>query len=304
MASEGGAAGRLLVWALHWLYRILLVLAGASAFWIWHTRDELDARTRFGIGIPFMAVFAGSALFFRSRYHRAGRAQDARVAAGIMRALEGGGESGVKFVLYLRPFDLAGKVLARNPSHSPTIMTPGYFEPEFIDMEAVLAKVFSRVGPLVGLGDPGQTAEVAARERGAGLFLVRSGRWQEKLLLLAEHALLILVIPWDSESCLWEMEAVLGAGFLEKTVFLLPREMVEGVRSQPPYLDGDRWRSIRDAYGRQPLGLAVPTSIENGAIFALETGGELKSAAAAFSLDSVYQARRALRSCHPATKNF
>lgn len=294
--------GKLKLEIVHGLYRVLFLLAAMAAFGIWWTRDEVDAGTRFSIGLTLVLVFSGVALLFRARYNQLGRQFDAEVASEVVSILEGR-EPSESFVLYLRPFGLEGRVVARNPSHSAVIMTPGYFEPEFIDAEAVLARLMRRTGPLVALGNPDQEEQVAAKERGAGLYYVREGAWKDKLKLLAESARLILVIPWDSESCLWEIGKIKD-GSLHKSIFIVPEELtvIDGKwrGSRQPFLEPDRWKSIRQTLAEDSLGLQIPSAIDRGVAFTLDSRGDLDSIASPFSLDNAYSARKTLRKLLPA----
>lgn len=125
------------------------------------------------------------------------------------------GRPTARFSLYLRPFDLTGriKVKLKRPKLSFISRLPP--EAEKSDIELQFEEALRPVAPLVGLGRRGVGL-------GAGKIETDDATWREKVAMLAKAAKLILIVPGASESVQWELNHLLDNGLLTKTVFFMP----------------------------------------------------------------------------------
>jgi hypothetical protein len=106
--------------------------------------------------------------------------------------------------------------------------------------EQALASIFSLVGPVVGLSEPG-----AAPRLGVARTQHEDSQWQAAVIGLMQSAALVVMRIGDSEGFPWEVEQVLKLVPPERLVFLLP-------------VSGDRWRQFRDLVRRQLPDIALP----------------------------------------------
>lgn len=83
-------------------------------------------------------------------------------------------------------------------------------------LDHVLVEEFSRFGPVVALGRPGQRM----LPFGAARIYVQHDGWQAKVLELAERSAHIVLVADDGAGVEWEIETMLAPGLRAKTIFL------------------------------------------------------------------------------------
>lgn len=141
------------------------------------------------------------------------------------------GSAEFQFALYIRAFSTEGKLLSANPDYQSTPVFPSSVSQQpKLDLEVLLASALESRCPLIALGSHGQ------RIVGSGRIETGDEEWQENFKLLANRATLILVVPSDSKSVVWELQW-LSAHHLAKTIFVQPaeyKEMWERVRVIAP----------------------------------------------------------------------
>jgi hypothetical protein len=83
-------------------------------------------------------------------------------------------------------------------------------------LDHVLVEEFSRFGPVVALGRPGQRS----LPFGAARIYVQHDDWQAKVLELAERSAHIVLVADDGAGVAWEIEIMLSGSLRAKTIFL------------------------------------------------------------------------------------
>jgi hypothetical protein len=96
-------------------------------------------------------------------------------------------------------------------------------------LDHVLVEEFSRFGPVVALGRPGQRT----LPFGAARIYVSHDDWQTKVLELAEKAAHIVLVADAGAGVEWEIETMLSSSLREKTLFLAT-ERLGDLRRSPP----------------------------------------------------------------------
>ena len=76
----------------------------------------------------------------------------------------------------------------------------------------------SERGPVVAVGDSGEPPPIYGASRG----YFQHHTWQDAVARLAAEAQLIVVVMGRSEGVAWEMNLVATAGYLNKTLFVMP----------------------------------------------------------------------------------
>jgi len=174
------------------------------------------------------------------------------------------------YFVYLRPFDIDGKFYAA-PNGIPSDHT--YVE-EFgwptadHDLESALANLVYAFGLLVAVSDkPG--------DAGAAHVKVPESRWQKDVFTLCSQSAGIFMVPFDYEGTAWEVNMLVGAGWLGKTFFIMPEE--QGFARQL----GMKWmtRDYRDLWEKGQArykNLRLPDYQKQGLIFQI-MGEQVKS---------------------------
>lgn len=178
-------------------------------------------------------------------------------------------------VLYLRPFDLDQVRFRRRGLWAQLLVTlPFPWETARVlprlTLEEALVGAFETVGPVVALGHPARPLEpVGAARAYAG------DDWQDQVDALAARAGVIVMVPDDRPSVVWELEHL--ERHLDKLVVVpQPAERGDAARRQEswdalreavPYLPeiDDRTALVRFEEG-QPRVVADPTATPQGAM--------------------------------------
>jgi hypothetical protein len=98
-------------------------------------------------------------------------------------------------------------------------------------LEGVLGRSSRKLGVLIALGRSGEAF-------GAGRVETEEASWKDAVARLMERATVIFVIPVDRPGTIWEIEYLVGKGYLNKTIFVISPDMVSGPC-------GDSWDSVR-----------------------------------------------------------
>jgi hypothetical protein len=119
-------------------------------------------------------------------------------------------------VLFLRPFVVDTIPLASAPRG---LLGRIYNVPVLSsNLDAVVLDEGSERGPVVAVGDPGEPPPVYGASRG----YFRNRAWQDAVARLAAEAQVIVLVMGRSEGVAWEMNLVAAAGYLDKTLFVMP----------------------------------------------------------------------------------
>lgn len=169
-------------------------------------------------------------------------------------------DDGGPYSLFLRTFDLTGKMTLERPASNP-FSWDQYDRPGKDALERLFADALARTAPLIGLGGHGDV------ELGPGLagFIEN---WHERVENAMKHAAYIFVIPSANEGTLWEIGILKSQDYFEKTVFIMPP-------SVPPFKftgDGqykDFWEAARLTCASE-LHIELPPYREKGGIFLMK----------------------------------
>jgi hypothetical protein len=165
--------------------------------------------------------------------------------------------------LYFRPFKLTGQLHVHNPKSDIAGPTPNMFQARTVELESVLREDLEPYGALVGLGRPGEAD-------GAGRVDSNEASWRQKAATLAMASDLILLVPSDRPGTVEEMKLVAQAGYLGKTIFLMPPEVDGG-----KFDVADEWSKAKEA--ASALGLALPDYQPEGAFLAFASDGRCQA---------------------------
>ena len=205
-------------------------------------------------------------------------ARDRAAGRIVARLREAGLMPVPRFSLYLRPFRTTSHlgsnlVGTQNPLHgTANIQT---------DFEAILASAFPAHRPLIALGTPGALLSTHPEgwdfgpiDRtwdipGTGKVASTESGWRETVMLLAQHAETIVVVPLHFAGTVWEMEWLYHSGLLEKCVFIMPASL-NGAEDYEK-----AWEKVGPFLAS--IGITPPSYQKSGRLFYLE-GGKLLTA--------------------------
>lgn len=117
-------------------------------------------------------------------------------------------------------------------------------------LDHVLVEEFSRFGPVVALGRPGQRS----LPFGAARIYVEHDDWQAKVLELAERSAHIVLVADEGAGVAWEIETMRSGGLRAKTIFLATERLgdlsaSELLRSVLKVVDGESVARSRHLIG-------------------------------------------------------
>jgi hypothetical protein len=173
-----------------------------------------------------------------------------------------------RFALFLRPFYVTGKLhlqvivsTAVNPSN---YFTQTYTVLDY-QLEETITNGFKRLMPIVALGKPGEV-------QGVGRILMNENTWKEAVSELLRHSSLILCIPSNHPGTLWELDEIIGNGYLSKVVFLMPPDPSDPSKK----FFSKQWKTMIDDWNlaaahMRSRGLVIPDYREDGLLFAVKS---------------------------------
>jgi len=224
------------------------------------------------VALILMLATGASGKFFERRHKRSNQLKrDRRAQLIFEQACQGRVGD---YSLYLRSFTTTGQMPAEDTS---SILQPGFdprhMESAVVDLETVFAQVLESSAPLVALGRPGE-------QIGAGRLKTEDDRWKNDLKVLADSALLLLVLPSPGESLQWEIEWIRHHGHLKKSLFVMPPKKPWFVtlpgRSRP-FAWGEIWQTLSERLGKS--GITLPAYEKRGLIFFLGEDGAVSAKA-------------------------
>jgi hypothetical protein len=160
------------------------------------------------------------------------------------------------FALYIRPFTWTGMIPVLNPEYSPW-QNP-FRDVARLDLEELLQRALDPVMPMIALGDPGTIV-------GAGRIQSQHSDWENRYVVLASAATLIVCMPLGSDTVAWEMAQVVKMQGLSRTVFIMPP-----LRGRFASLMPMKWAQSRNALAE--IGIRLPPYSRAGRILAIHTG--------------------------------
>ncbi len=243
-----------------YIYAIGSAIAFALVYTVAHEPPPRDWSAIFWsslIAIVVMAAAGTSGRFFERRHKRSNQSKrDRRAQLILNQACQGRVGD---YSVYLRAFTTTGQMPAEDTS--PFIrdgFDPRPPESTVVDLEAVFAQVLELSAPLVALGKPGEQV-------GAGRLKTDDDHWKSDLTLLADNALLLLVLPSTGESFQWEIEWIRASGHLKKSLFVMPPKKSWFVtlpgRSRP-FEWSETWRTMGERLGKS--GITLPQYDKRG----------------------------------------
>jgi hypothetical protein len=205
-------------------------------------------------GLVFLVflLFAGILLFrwrLRTREQRR-RDEDAFRLFNAVRS----GEI-AKFAVFLRPFYTTKRIKITVQTGTsaypggPPANTTYHLEETLVDALSM---------PVLALGKPGEVY-------GVGRILESEDSWKSAASELMHQASLIICMPSDHPGSRWELDEILRNQYLEKTVFLMPRD---------PSGLWRKWQAMRDDWNAvvahmESRGFRIPPYEREGLLFAI-----------------------------------
>jgi hypothetical protein len=180
----------------------------------------------------------------------------------------------IDYSLYLRSFGTTGQMPAEDRSVN---VQPG-FDPrspdsQVVDLETVFAEVLEFDAPVVALGKPEE-------QIGAGRVKTDDDRWKDDIEVLADNALLLLILPSTGSSLQWEIEWIMAHGHLKKSMFVMPPRKAWFLRLRGGS-KGFRWEEIWPTLCSRlyEKGIELPAYEKVGMIFFLKADGTVSAKA-------------------------
>lgn len=126
-------------------------------------------------------------------------------------------------ILFLRSFEDDQVTIERQDALFEVLAWKA-MQPRIRRLDHILVEKFSRYGPVVAIGRPGERF----LPFGAARLYVNDDQWQERVIALAEKASAVVVVTSSTPGLRWEITTMLER-FPEKTVFLSPPGPVVGL---------------------------------------------------------------------------
>jgi hypothetical protein len=197
------------------------------------------------------------------------RKRDDRAAAILDQAYRG--ETG-PYCLYLRSFKTTGKMGVESLDARFGVGGSDQELDKIVDFEGLLAEAMEPIAPLVALGLPGE-------QFGVGRVQSSDDRWKQDITTLAEHAMLLIVLPSERPGTQWEIEWVQKNRYLHKSIFIMPPESFSVWTS---------WQQIWDSMCLQvrEKGISLPMYDKGGLLFTIGGNGEIIESRSLASVNS------------------
>jgi hypothetical protein len=121
-------------------------------------------------------------------------------------------------------------------------------------------KAVGRIGPVIGLGRPGE-------QIGVGRILTSEAEWREAVVPLIDHAIRIFCIPSGRPGALWKLDYIVSRGHLDKTIFIMPPFPAKGPLNRRKFELRDDWGKLVTEMDKRDLNL--PQYNKAGLLFCL-----------------------------------
>ncbi len=196
------------------------------------------------------------------------RNEDARAVSNAI--INEDEDSITEFRLFLRPFQVEGKLATKNPDYSFFPSIDRFTRTSRLDFEALLASAIESSGTLIAFGNPGEHV-------GSGRFTASEEEWQEQFKKLAHRAKSIMIIPSSRPGTRWEVQWVKDIGLLRKCIFVMPP------RPDPDTLNiMSAWAVTRNEL--LEIGVQVPEYQDSGKLFTIDNTGHVVFSVALYQL--------------------
>ncbi len=180
------------------------------------------------------------------------------VAADVWSALRAGRPPPHPFTLYLRPFastDAIGAevdrlVRVRSIGQGGGVLA---MASDRLELEAEVELAMRPIGPLIALGAP-------LEHIGAGRILVSDERWRQAVETLMDAARLIVLLPSSRPGTTWEVQTLLSAGRLAKTIVVDPPDDLG--EPHDDYDPSSEWQDVRRSFAA--FGFELPQDDPDG----------------------------------------
>jgi hypothetical protein len=141
------------------------------------------------------------------------------------------------FFVFLRPFYTTNKIVVNDDlGILSQFKLRNYTGGNTFRLEIQLVKAFQSIGPVVGLGRPGEAV-------GVGRILTTEEGWKAAASKLIEQALCVICVPSSKSGTLWELEQIFERGFEGKTVFVMP-PFPHPLRNEPLFHIEQDWDEL------------------------------------------------------------
>lgn len=224
------------------------------------------------VALVLIMITGAVGRLFEQRHKRSNQQKRDRRAQLILEQARQGRAS--DYSLYLRSFSTTGQMPAEDTSvNVQPGFDPRYPDSQFVDLETVFAEVLEFDAPVVALGKPEE-------QIGAGRVKTDDDRWKDDLEVLADNALLLLVLPSPGSSLQWEIEWVNHHNYLKKSMFIMPPKKAWFL-SLPGASKGIPWEKIWQALcvRLDEKGIELPPYEKEGMIFFLGADGAVSTKA-------------------------
>ena len=163
-------------------------------------------------------------------------------AAALWSVLRDGHPTDRPFTLYLRPFASMDQIDAES-ARLVNVATAGgpmlSVTSDRRELESEVELGMRRIGPLVALGAP-------LEHVGAGRIRVDDSIWQDAIERLMDEARLIVLLPSARPGTYWEIQRILTAGRLLKTIVVDPPDDLRP--TDAIYDPSEEWDDIRRVF--------------------------------------------------------
>jgi hypothetical protein len=164
------------------------------------------------------------------------------------------------FSVYLRPFYVTDR-LFESRSETPLTSLSALLKDPYYRLEIQLKKAMRSIGPVVGLGKPGEAL-------GIGRILVNEEDWRAAATKLIDRATYVICIPSSRAGTLWEPDYILEHNFLRKTIFIMPSIPPRKTSRNESDLAGD-WAKLAVETGKR--GIPIPEYENKNILFCVKS---------------------------------
>ncbi len=164
--------------------------------------------------------------------------------------------------LFLRPFDIDGKILVPNPEHASfwrkLMPTSSNGTLPYINIEELILQTLDGRGLLIGIG---KKTEVI----GGGKMLAREDDWRRYFETLAREATCIFSIPSSHPSTLWELEWLAAQSLYARVLMMFTEAHVGGT--------DERFRLAHLAPRLKRIGWQLPDDLSESSLVTFDKNG-------------------------------
>lgn len=213
------------------------------------------------LALPVVLIVARNAA---SVFYRAGRKirqikRDTKARLMLDRLGQGEKET---FSLYLRSFSQEQALKRRKGFWWYVFLEGDIFGIDRETLDLMIASEVRMDYPMIALGEPGDRL-------GAGRLPSSDEEWEALVLLLMQHADVILIVPSTSKGVVREM-GFLKKNYQDKTIQIMPPSKYFQADSDDA---AQHWQKTRSVFARS--GIDLPAYTPEGALFMFDSGGRV-----------------------------